>query len=427
MPHARANDTLNSYWRVGLAALVSFLIVSAGTIILRRLQASLVAAPNASLSNLREASRLDPSNDLYPIRIAQVLQDSGRDPLPAWHHALAINPRSDLALTQAAIASELSGDVAGAERLLLQAARTSQLWLPRWSLASFYFRHGQTGRTLHWAALALKRAYGDRTALFRLCQDAGASPAAILQLIAPSDADNLAAYVYFLATDAKAAPAVLESAAASYLRAAQSAKSSPSKTLPPVIGAVNALISAAEPAPALRLWDRLAVSGLLPYPGRTASTPLVNPDFAPIVPGAGFDWRIPQIPGIESFPGVPDQGIKFVFSGSQPESAILLQQVVYLPGGRVWQLSHECQTVHLTPSNSGLAWTLTPTTGGAPIPPTSAIPLASDDWATASTSWKLPPEDALYRLSLEIHRPAGQTRAEGEARLRSFSLREVRP
>ncbi len=427
MLHSRAHNALPTHWRICLAVLISFLIVSPATIILRRLQASLLVTAHPTLQAAQAAARLDPSNELYPIQIAQVLQDQGRDPLPAWRRAIAINPRNDLALTQAAIASEMAGDLPGAERLLLQAARTNQLWLPRWSLANFYFRRGQPGRTLHWAALALQRAYGDRTALFRLCREAGASPERILQMIEPADAENLASYIHFLAADAQPAPLTLEAAAAGYLQAARASSLPPERILTPVVHAVNALIASGQPSPAIRLWDRLSAAGLLPYPARTPARPLVNPDFARPLPGGGFDWRIRQIPGIESYPGVPARGIKFIFSGSQPESATLLQQVLYLQGGRSWQLSHDCQTLHLTSANAGLAWTLTPAAGGPPLKPASAMPLAADDWSRISASWALPPGDALYRLSLEIRRPAGQTRAEGEARLRAFSLREARP
>lgn len=427
MSHSHNHSTLPTHWRAGLAVLTSFLIVSAGSIILRRLQAAQLAAPNAPILALEAAARLDPANDVYPIRIAQTLQDEGRDPLPAWRRALILNPRNDLALTQAAIAAELSGDLAGAERLFRQAAQTNQLWLARWSLANFYFRRGQYPLTLKWATLALQRAHGDRTALFRLCRDAGAAPASILTMIVPADADNLAAYIYFLAADARLDTAALESAAAGYLQAARRAAYPPEQTLPPVVGAVNTLIAAGEAHPALRLWRSLSDSAVLPYSAPTSERPLVNAGFAPPVPGGGFDWRVHQVPGIEAYPGVPGRGIKFVFSGRQPEAATLLQQVVYLRGGMTWALSHQSQTVHLTAAGAGLAWMLAPVSGGAAIPPVSAPPLVSDDWSRLSTSWAVPPGDSLYRLSLEIRRPSGQTRAEGEARFRDFDLAEMRP
>lgn len=427
MLQSRAPNGLHAYWRVVLAALTSFLIVSVATIILRRLQASHLPFPNPTIQTLQEAATLDPANEAYPIHMAQALQDEGGDPLPAWKKAISLNPRNDLALTQAAIASELSGDLAGAERLLLQAARTNQLWLPRWSLANFYFRQGRHELTLHWAALALQRAYGDRTALFRLCLEAGASADRILNLIAPEDVENLASYTYFLAGNGKRDPAALETATTRYLQAARRKALPPERTLAPAIYAVNTLIATTEPAPAVRLWNRLSAAGLLPYPASSPERPLTNQDFAQPVPGGGFDWRIPQTPGIESYPGVPRQGIKFVFSGSQPESAILLEQVVHLRGGRSWELSQECQTMALNSANAGLAWVLTPVAGGTQLAPRSSAPLVADDWQRISTTWDVPPGDALYRLTLEIRRQTGQTRADGEARLRGFRLMEVHP
>jgi hypothetical protein len=400
--------------------------VAPAAVSLRRSWAAVIASPGASPSSLRAAAQLDPWNDLFPIQLAQTLQDQGLDPLPAWFHALSLNPRRPLSLTQAAISAELAGQPATAEHLLLQAARYNQLWLPRWSLASFYFRRADFPQTLHWAALALQRAYGDRTAIFRLCADAGASPDQILSRILPPDPDSLAAFTFFLASHTPPTP-TLERAAASFLQSARSAGRSPETTLPAAVAAVSAFISSQQPAPALRLWNRLSDANLLPYPSRSPTAPLVNPQLQPPVPQGGFDWTIARVAGVESFRGVPAGGIKFVFSGSQPESAALLQQTLFLTGATSWTLSFDCQTRSLSASNSGLAWSLSPLAGGAALAPASSTPISGEDWSPVSVSWTLPPGDALYRLSLDLRRLTGQTRIEGDIRLRNLRLQEVRP
>lgn len=426
MPSSSAHNAIPSYWRYGLAVLASFLIVQPAAIILRRLQASFLAEPGSPRTALQQASALDPANDAYPIRIAQLDQDEGRDPLPAWRHALSLNPRSDLTLTQAAIAAELSGRSGLAEQLLLQAARFNHLWLPRWSLANFYFRRGDSARTLHWAALALQRSYGDRTALFRLCLEAGASPDQLLLLIRPGDLDSLASYTHFLAGRGDVPPAALEASAIAYLQALSLAGAPPAAYLTPPLAAINALLTLGQPTHAVRLWNALAARRLHPYPTFDPSHPLTNPGFAPPLPG-GFDWRIAHTPGIESYPGVPEGGIKFLFAGTQPESATLLEQWILLRGGRTWELSQESQTFGLTADGAGLFWTLQPLSGGAALTPLRAESLVSDDWKSTSTAWTLPGGDALYRLTLEIRRPTGHPRAEGEIRLRAFALRESQP
>lgn len=412
--------------RLLLATAASICILIPAAISLRRQQAAALATPGAPPAALRAASLLDPSNDRFPIQLAQTLQDQGHDPLPAWFQALSLNPRRPLALTQAAISAELAGQTATAERLLLQAARYNQLWLPRWSLASFYFRRADFPQTLRWAALALQRAHDDRTAIFRLCADAGASPDEILGLILPLDHDGLAAFTSFLASQSPP-PHTLERAASSFLRSARSAGRSPETTLPAAVAAVNAFISSQQPIPALRLWNHLSDANLLPYPARSPAAPLVNPQLHPPIPQGGFDWTIPRVAGIESSRGVPTGGIKFVFSGSQPESAALLQQTLFLTGGTSWSLTFECQTRNLTAADSGLAWSLSPLAGGIPLLPASSNPISGEDWSPVSVSWTLPPGDALYRLSLDLRRITGQTRIEGDIRLRNLRFREARP
>src|SRR5262249_37722225 len=56
------------------------------------------------------------------------------------------------------------------ERCLLQAAEADRLYIPRWTLANFYFRHDNLGEFHRWAKAAAEMVNGDATALFRLCE-----------------------------------------------------------------------------------------------------------------------------------------------------------------------------------------------------------------------------------------------------------------
>ncbi|MGC4049629.1 MAG: hypothetical protein QM757_08975 [Paludibaculum sp.] len=139
-------------------------------------------------AEMRAAAALDPRNDLYLIRLAQKLEESGQPSLEVWRQAIAVNPRRDLSLTQAAIAAELTGGTGDAERLLLQAGQYNHLWLPRWSLANFYARHNRTKEMQHWAREAMLRSYADPGALFQLCRNSGASDSELSQIDYPGDA-----------------------------------------------------------------------------------------------------------------------------------------------------------------------------------------------------------------------------------------------
>lgn len=350
---------------------------------------------------MESASRRDPLNDFDLIRLAQRLEEDGQPSLAAWRRAIAVNPRRDLSLTQAAIAAELAGDTAGAERLLLQAEEFNHLWLPRWSLANFYARRGRPRETFRWARAALERSYGDPGALFVLCRQAGASEGQMLGEILPAAPTTLSAYVYFLIRQNE--PDGLELAALAYLRAARQTGVDPLET---GAAAVTALIRAGQAEPALRLWAKLP----LPYPVETLTNPALRPPLRP----AAFDWQIPAVPGVETLRGVPDKGIKFTFSGQQPELAELLAQDLYLPGSGPWTLRFEYQTLGFTHSKSGLRWTLAGTGEG----PALAL---SDEWQSAAATWTVTP--GLHRLALVLGRETGQPRIEGELRLRGLQLR----
>ncbi|MBN9660678.1 MAG: hypothetical protein J0H49_20980 [Acidobacteria bacterium] len=356
-------------------------------------------------SEMRAAAAVDPRNDLYLIRLAQKLEEEGRPSLEIWRQAIAANPRRDLSLTQAAIAAELNGGTDDAEKLLLQAEQYNHLWLPRWSLANFYARHDRAGETFRWARAAMLRSYGDPGALFLLCRNSGASDTELLKSVIPATPQALAAFVYFLIR--RNEPDSLELAASAYLKSAQDSGTRQVGKVETVSAAITALIAADRVEPAWRLWTSLASLHLLPY----SAEPLVNPGLKlPLSPPA-FDWRIPAVPGVETLRGVPENGIKFTFSGTQPETAELLVQDMFLRGAGNWTLTFEYETRGFTQARSGVQWKLS----GSDTVQDLAL---AEEWKTASITWAVPP--GLHRLSLEIVRVNGQPRVEGELRLRGL-------
>ncbi|MGJ5815162.1 hypothetical protein [Paludibaculum fermentans] len=363
---------------------------------------------------MRAASAIDPLNDLHLIRLAQKLEDDGQPSLEAWRQAITVNPRRDLSLTQAAIAAELSGSTPEAEHLLLQAEQYNHLWLPRWSLANFYARHNQASQTFRWAREAMLRSYADPSALFLLCRNSGASNADLLQSIIPPTPAARGAFVYFLVRQKE--PDSLELAAAAYLKSAQISGTRPIEKVETVAAAITALIAADQPDPAWRLWTLLDSAHLLPYAAGTAAQPLVNPDLRPPLRPPAFDWQIPAVAGVETLRGVPDNGIKFTFSGTQPEFAELLAQNLYLRAANEWTLAFEYETRGFSQPKAGLRWKL----GGADAVQDLVL---TEDWQPASITWNVPPASGLRRLSLEIVRVNGQPRVEGELRLRALQFR----
>jgi len=67
----------------------------------------------------------------------------------------------------------MEGRLQEAERCLLEAARRSRKYEPRWALTNFYFRRGRAEEFRRWAGEAVKISYGDLTPLFDLCRQVG--------------------------------------------------------------------------------------------------------------------------------------------------------------------------------------------------------------------------------------------------------------
>jgi len=85
------------------------------------------------------------------------------------HRALDQNPRLSSAWITLGIEAERAGDAAGAERMLLEAARVDRQFLPAWTLANFYFRRGDDANFWPWAKRASGLTFDDYRPLLRLC------------------------------------------------------------------------------------------------------------------------------------------------------------------------------------------------------------------------------------------------------------------
>lgn len=359
---------------------------------------------------LEAACRLDPGRADCRAAVARAREEQAADAGREWGRVLELNPRSASYLAQAALAAEFRGDIRGAERLLLQAARYNRLWLPRWSLANFYYRQGRLEEFRRWAALAFERAYGDRTALFRLCRAAGVEDGVMLEEMLGTDAENLGAWVGYLAMEGPVE--ALPAAAVKYIDKA------PGEAVWRVNGAIRALLRAGHGGEAAGLWSAMSRRGWIPYPEWSEAAPLVNPGFRRPVPGAGLDWEVAHGAGFEVIPGVPPGGIKITFSGRQPERVELLAQEVLLRGGQAWRLEFEYQTPGIGAGATSLGWRL----GGVEA---AVGRLSSEEWTRGAVVWEVPEGLQVLRLGLWSERPRGQARHEGELRLRGVSLLPV--
>ena len=121
--------------------------------------------------------RLDPETALRSpawIRAANLDRfDSSEAELRA---AVSLNPRLSSAWIRLGLDAEADGNLPQAEADLLQAARVDHLYLPAWTLANFYFRHGDADRFWAWASRAAALTYDDYRPLLRLADALEPSP-----------------------------------------------------------------------------------------------------------------------------------------------------------------------------------------------------------------------------------------------------------
>ena len=95
------------------------------------------------------------------------------DPREALRRAVELNPYEARGWVRLGLAEEMEGNLAEAERCLLEAARRSLKFEPRWALTNFYFRRGRTEEFRMWAGEAARMSYGDPAPLFDLCRQVG--------------------------------------------------------------------------------------------------------------------------------------------------------------------------------------------------------------------------------------------------------------
>jgi tetratricopeptide (TPR) repeat protein len=333
-----------------------------------------------------------------------------------------------------------------AERHYLRAAAIDRMYLPRWTLANFYFRQQNRDKLFEWAHRALTVTPYDATPLF-----------AALWFMSP-DQDRIAAampdrdqvllqYASFLSQTNRLqlVNPVLDRAISLSPSGVPLSETHPDVPLPsPAAAILDRFLQAGSVEPALHLWRRLtAARWLPPYATPSPARPLTNGSFQLPLLEYGFDWRVPPVAGV-TFDQFPDLGqIRFTFSGTQPEACPLLEQYLPLQPGRRYRLVWTAAMDRIAPAN-GLTWRIDSFQNGSAL--LISTGLTSPDVTSghdAEASWEfqapdssvsgteprtqasgehLDPKPRLFLITLEYSRPIGKIRIEGALSLRNVSL-----
>ncbi|MCL6544589.1 MAG: hypothetical protein K6T61_05140 [Bryobacteraceae bacterium] len=393
-----------------IAALAATAILCLATIWTIRLAYADRLFSIGTLEAVEKARRLAPGKAEFFVRKAE-----GEASSPITR-AVELNPYYARGWIELALEAELAGQPAQAERLLLEAFRRDRSYLPRWTLANFYFRAGSREQFWLWARRAAEMAPYDQSALFELCWRMSGDAAEILAKAIPGDPAILSQYLNYLLRTQR-------------LEAARSAAEALARLAGPpqraaVLLACDRLLAAGRVREAADLWNLLASRSLVPYPPLSAEqgSLVTNGDFGQALVQGGFDWRIPRVNGVAvRGPGRPP-GLTLDFSGAQPQSCELASQALLVEGGLRYSVRYSYRTRGIGPG-TGLRWAIGPLAGGGWW--TQGADLSHEEWAEQGFEFLAPPGQQGARLVLVYERALGTTRIEGTLELRRIELRPV--
>jgi tetratricopeptide (TPR) repeat protein len=318
------------------------------------------------------------------------------------------NPYDSAAWIRLGLEAELAGDQASAESFLLRAAEVDKTYQPRWTLANFYFRRQRAEDFWLWARRAGEMAYQNQSALFDLCWRLSPDdPAAILRRAIPDRARILAQYLDYLLRRGR-----LEAAIPAARRLLPLAGGEERSLL---VAYCDRLLEAGNSEAAVESWNRMASLSLIRHPpvDQTAGRSITNGDFAFDPYSGGFDWRIARVEGVAVTRLGPPAGIRFAFSGRQPERCTLVAQMLPVVPLKKFRLRFDSRADSI-PDPSGLAWVVEERPGGGEIG--RAEVLASE------LVFSTPRGCRLAALSLVYRRATGTTRIEGAYELRRVGM-----
>jgi hypothetical protein len=343
--------------------------------------------------SVRSAIRLVPDGWEYYMRLAQFDRGHARELLAT---SLRLNRYDAQADIELGLRYEAEGDFDQAEKLLQDAYEVDHTYLPRWSLANYYFRRDNMPAFWAWARSAAEMPADDIGSLFELCWRVSPDPEKITGTVLNEKPELIHQYVGFLL--AKDQLHAVASIAPRLVRSG-----GPETDRPLLFSVVNRLVAANDATAANALWHSLIeqhwVVADLSVPN--------NPNFARDPLPVSFDWSLPEYSGLHSWPGA--SGLETEFTGSQPQDCTVAEQVVALTPGN-YTLAYAYRTSDIPP-DTGIRWHIVDAKSNTVL--ADSPDLSSDTLAHSTLAFSVPPDASLIRLRLAYRRALGTTRISG--------------
>jgi hypothetical protein len=366
-----------------------------------------------TVAGTERAIALTPGQALYHYRLAVLLADDNpHKSTAALNDALKYNPADPDSWIEQGLRLEAAGKYSQAEGSLLRAAEVSNLYLPRWTLANYYFRRGDTVHFWQWANRAAEMIYGDPTPLFDLSERVAENGdlSAELEFRNP---DFRGSYLSYLM--ARGETNWVAANAEALLRAG------PPSDTPLLLASCDLLLDGKQVDPSLRIWNRLAAARQIPFSALDLNNGpfLTNTIFAISPTSHGFDWRLASLEGVSAAREEEHGGLRLSFNGNQPEQCEPLTQLVPVREKGAYELRFSYWTSGIAP-DAGPRWQVADAFGSRVLAESEA--LSSQEAAEGRVSFETPGGCRLLRLALVYRRAPGTTRIDGFVVLREVRL-----
>ena len=371
-------------------------------------------AHSDSAEQVQAALRLAPDNAIYWLHWTDLEQAHGESGGLGIVRATQADPYNAEVWIRAGLQAEVTGDFVHAEQLFLRAARQSLQYEPRWTLANYYFRRSDPEHFWPWAKSALAWSYGDRELLFDLCWRMQPDADVILERAIPDRPAVLRDYLAFLLHHDRS------DAAQAVVRKLEAQASEEDRPL--LLDFANRMLNQQRWPAALSAWNALCLRKVVHYtPLDPSRGPLLtNGEFTEEPLDSGFDWRLDDIKGVAAVYNESPHGLRFDFSGDQPENCNVVYQFVPVSPGKRYALRFGYRTEGIEPE-SGLHWRVMEATTGREIL-TPPLDLSSDSWTSGGLAFAVPQNVPATVVMLTYRRQPGTVRIEGTVWLRNVGL-----
>jgi hypothetical protein len=343
--------------------------------------------------SIRAAIRLVPDGWEYYLRLSQFDRKHARELLGT---SLRLNRYDAQADIELGLQYEADGDFARAEKLLLCAYEVDHTYLPRWSLANYYFRRDNLPVFWAWARSAAEMPADEIGPLLELCWRVSPDPEKISAAMLNQKPEFIRQYVGFLL--AKDQLSAIAGIAPRLVRSGDAASDRPL-----LFSVVNRLIAMDDGPAASALWHLLSEQHWV-----VADTAVPNnAAFAREPLPVAFDWSLPEYNGLHSWPG--PLGLETEFTGSQPENCTVAEQALALAPGN-YTMTFSYRTTEIPPA-TGLRWQIIHAKSDTVL--AQSPDLSSDTLQHSMVAFAVPPGDSILRLRLVYRRALGTPRISG--------------